>query len=340
MVAEFEHRRRPAARHCTGPRAERHRETATDRPHRRDIAQALPATPRPTTRVHRRPRQGHLRLPDRALLSGRRYVARPRWRANWPMAVMGENLSLCGLLEGQVWMGDRLRFPDCELIATAPRIPWASSSPPMGFAQAVSFDGAERLLRLLLFWRLPVNPRDVAQLSWTQREAPAGGPAGTPSPRGCRHRGRHEDVLRTRSHCARTAGHRARGPSASTTMNQTPLSDLPRAPGPVPEALAALGRPRHAGPGCTRPCRRRPRVLARLKAEFSPSRLPNAPRCCRHAGTAAIRRRATWPRRPFAGHGAGAGSRLTPPAARPSRAGTAASRPVVSQDEWRRTLAE
>ena len=51
---------------------------------------------------------------------------------------MGENLSLCGLLEGQVWMGDRLRFPDCELIVTAPRIPCFKFAAVMGFAQAVS----------------------------------------------------------------------------------------------------------------------------------------------------------------------------------------------------------
>lgn len=51
---------------------------------------------------------------------------------------MGENLSLRGLLEGQVWMGDRLRFPDCELIVTAPRIPCFKFAAVMGFAQAVS----------------------------------------------------------------------------------------------------------------------------------------------------------------------------------------------------------
>lgn len=51
---------------------------------------------------------------------------------------MGENLSLQGLLEQQVWMGDRLRFPDCELIVTAPRIPCFKFAAVMGFAQAVS----------------------------------------------------------------------------------------------------------------------------------------------------------------------------------------------------------
>lgn len=51
---------------------------------------------------------------------------------------MGENLSLRGLLEGQVWAGDRLRFPECELIVTTPRIPCFKFAAVMGFAQAVS----------------------------------------------------------------------------------------------------------------------------------------------------------------------------------------------------------
>lgn len=51
---------------------------------------------------------------------------------------MGENLSLRGLLEGQVWAGDRLRFPDCELIVTTPRIPCFKFAAVMGFAQAAS----------------------------------------------------------------------------------------------------------------------------------------------------------------------------------------------------------
>ncbi|WP_430765505.1 MOSC domain-containing protein [Roseateles paludis] len=55
-----------------------------------------------------------------------------------PFGAMGENLSLRGLLEGRVWAGDRLRFPDCELIVTAPRIPCFKFAAVMGFAQAVS----------------------------------------------------------------------------------------------------------------------------------------------------------------------------------------------------------
>jgi len=49
----------------------------------------------------------------------------------------GENLTLAGLLEGQVWIGDVLRFPDCELIVSKPRYPCFKFNAHMGFNQAV-----------------------------------------------------------------------------------------------------------------------------------------------------------------------------------------------------------
>ena len=49
---------------------------------------------------------------------------------------MGENLTLSGLLEDQVWIGDVLRFPRCELAVSEPRFPCFKFNAAMGFSQA------------------------------------------------------------------------------------------------------------------------------------------------------------------------------------------------------------
>lgn len=48
----------------------------------------------------------------------------------------GENLTLAGLQESQVWIGDLLRFPDCELVVSEPRFPCFKFNAHMGFNQA------------------------------------------------------------------------------------------------------------------------------------------------------------------------------------------------------------
>ena len=48
----------------------------------------------------------------------------------------GENLTLSGLLESKVWIGDVLRFPDCELVVSEPRYPCFKFNAHMGFNQA------------------------------------------------------------------------------------------------------------------------------------------------------------------------------------------------------------
>ena len=58
------------------------------------------------------------------------------WDDTLPFGAMGENLSLRGLLEKQVWLGDRLRFADCELVVTEPRQPCFKFNATMGFNQA------------------------------------------------------------------------------------------------------------------------------------------------------------------------------------------------------------
>ncbi|KQY90260.1 MULTISPECIES: MOSC domain-containing protein [Roseateles] len=49
---------------------------------------------------------------------------------------MGENLTITGLLEAKAWLGDVLRFPDCELVVSEPRYPCFKFNAHMGFNQA------------------------------------------------------------------------------------------------------------------------------------------------------------------------------------------------------------
>ncbi|MEX1167941.1 MAG: MOSC domain-containing protein [Hydrogenophaga sp.] len=53
-----------------------------------------------------------------------------------PLGFMGENLSISGLLETDVWIGDKLHFPRCSLRVTAPREPCFKFAEVMGFPQA------------------------------------------------------------------------------------------------------------------------------------------------------------------------------------------------------------
>lgn len=56
--------------------------------------------------------------------------------ATLPWGSMGENLSITGLLEHQVWVGDVLKFPHCALRVTQPREPCYKFNAAMGFATA------------------------------------------------------------------------------------------------------------------------------------------------------------------------------------------------------------
>ena len=49
---------------------------------------------------------------------------------------LGENLTLAGLLETNVWAGDVLQFANCALTVTIPREPCHKFNAAMGFAQA------------------------------------------------------------------------------------------------------------------------------------------------------------------------------------------------------------
>jgi len=50
---------------------------------------------------------------------------------------MGENLSMAGLLEDQVWVGDVLKFAHCALRVTQPREPCYKFNAALGFNTAV-----------------------------------------------------------------------------------------------------------------------------------------------------------------------------------------------------------
>jgi MOSC domain-containing protein YiiM len=53
-----------------------------------------------------------------------------------PPGFIGENLTLRGLRETDAYVGDRLRFADCELAVSKPRFPCHKFAAVMGFAQA------------------------------------------------------------------------------------------------------------------------------------------------------------------------------------------------------------
>jgi MOSC domain-containing protein YiiM len=58
------------------------------------------------------------------------------WDEPLSPGALGENLTLQGLLENQVWIGDVLRFPHCTLAVSEPRLPCGRLNLAMGFEQA------------------------------------------------------------------------------------------------------------------------------------------------------------------------------------------------------------
>ena len=58
------------------------------------------------------------------------------WDAALEPGALGENLTLRGLTEDRVWVGDVLRFPHCALAVSEPRQPCFKFNAAMGFAHA------------------------------------------------------------------------------------------------------------------------------------------------------------------------------------------------------------
>ncbi len=59
------------------------------------------------------------------------------WDEEVPQGVLGENLLLQGVLEKDLWVGDRLVLPRCTLVVSEPRLPCFKFAAAMGFPQAV-----------------------------------------------------------------------------------------------------------------------------------------------------------------------------------------------------------
>lgn len=58
------------------------------------------------------------------------------WDAPLPFGLLGENLTVEGLLEDRVWIGDRLVLPGCVLAVSEPRFPCFKLNAALGFSQA------------------------------------------------------------------------------------------------------------------------------------------------------------------------------------------------------------
>ena len=63
------------------------------------------------------------------------------WDEALPFGALGENLSIAGLDETQLWIGDRLLMPGCVLQVTEPRQPCFKFNAAMGFNQAAKLMG-------------------------------------------------------------------------------------------------------------------------------------------------------------------------------------------------------
>jgi MOSC domain-containing protein YiiM len=68
---------------------------------------------------------------------------------------LGENLTLAGLLENQVWIGDVLRFADCELAVSEPRFPCFKLNAALGFKHAAKLMAANGWCGFYLAVRVP-----------------------------------------------------------------------------------------------------------------------------------------------------------------------------------------
>lgn len=77
------------------------------------------------------------------------------WDEPLPHGMLGENLTIQGLLEGDVWIGDVLRFPGCSLAVSEPRRPCFKFQHIMGFNQAVKMMAQSGYSGFYLAVRLP-----------------------------------------------------------------------------------------------------------------------------------------------------------------------------------------
>ncbi len=77
------------------------------------------------------------------------------WSDALPPGALGENLTLQGLAETEAWVGDVLRFADCELAVSEPRFPCFKFNAVMGFKQASKLMAANAWCGFYLAVRSP-----------------------------------------------------------------------------------------------------------------------------------------------------------------------------------------
>ena len=81
------------------------------------------------------------------------------WGDTLAPGALGENLTLAGLLEDQVWIGDVLRFADCELAVSEPRFPCFKLNAALGFKHASKLMVANGWCGFYLAVRVPGSLR-------------------------------------------------------------------------------------------------------------------------------------------------------------------------------------
>ena len=72
-----------------------------------------------------------------------------------PPASFDEHLALDGVQESQLWQGDLLRFPDCTLVVSVPRLPDARFDATLGFPHAAKMVAQSRWCGFWLSVRVP-----------------------------------------------------------------------------------------------------------------------------------------------------------------------------------------
>ena len=75
--------------------------------------------------------------------------------APMPPASFDEHLALDGIQESQLWAGDLLRFPDCTLVVSVPRLPDARFNETLGFVHAAKMVAQSRWSGFWLSVRVP-----------------------------------------------------------------------------------------------------------------------------------------------------------------------------------------
>ena len=81
------------------------------------------------------------------------------WDEALAPGALGENLTLAGLLEDQVWIGDVLRFAGCELAVSEPRYPCFKLNAALGFKDAAKLMTSNGWCGFYLAVRVPGHLR-------------------------------------------------------------------------------------------------------------------------------------------------------------------------------------